>query len=263
MTVNEKIVKLLKEIERENGIKILFAIENGSRAWDMASANSDFDIRFVYYRNFEGYLKLSKPKEVLNYAFTENLVPCEVHGSTFDLSGFDIFKYLHLIKSSNPTAIEWLNSHICYYGNNDLPLKKYVNENFSQLRLFFHYWGVFSKMKNRYVLGKEQITYKKYLYCFRGLLNAKFVYHFNEVPPLSFKNTVDKMKQYIPNDVYEKIREVIQIKSSGKEKDMIPHIDVFDKYFEEEIEKKYEIPEKKLPDEDYLNDFIKQILFQK
>ena len=35
-------------ISPENSIKILFAVESGSRVWGMASKDSDYDIRGVY-----------------------------------------------------------------------------------------------------------------------------------------------------------------------------------------------------------------------
>ncbi len=57
--MRETISKLMKNIASENGVRILFAIENGSRAWDMASTDSDYDIRFVFYRPVDDYLTLS------------------------------------------------------------------------------------------------------------------------------------------------------------------------------------------------------------
>lgn len=46
--MKEKIKNKLKQIEKDNDIKILFAIENGSRSWQMASKDSDYDVRFVF-----------------------------------------------------------------------------------------------------------------------------------------------------------------------------------------------------------------------
>jgi predicted nucleotidyltransferase len=40
----------LTEIEAENAIKIVYACESGSRAWGFPSANSDYDVRFIYIR---------------------------------------------------------------------------------------------------------------------------------------------------------------------------------------------------------------------
>lgn len=44
--INEK----LDEIERKEGVRILHAVESGSRAWGFASPDSDYDVRFVYVR---------------------------------------------------------------------------------------------------------------------------------------------------------------------------------------------------------------------
>ena len=40
----------LHEIEKENNVKILLAVESGSRAWGFASPDSDYDVRFIYVR---------------------------------------------------------------------------------------------------------------------------------------------------------------------------------------------------------------------
>ena len=56
--INEK----LDEIERKEGVRILHAVESGSRAWGFASPDSDYDVRFVYVR----------PKEEYHYYGTAN-----------------------------------------------------------------------------------------------------------------------------------------------------------------------------------------------
>ncbi len=43
----------LTTIEREEDARVLFACESGSRAWGFASANSDYDVRFIYLRRPE------------------------------------------------------------------------------------------------------------------------------------------------------------------------------------------------------------------
>ena len=92
--MKQKIRDLLKSIEKEYNITILFAIENGSRAWGMDSKDSDYDVRFVFYRPLKNYITLNKPEDVITLAYDENLNPHEVQGSLVDMCGFDIFKYL-------------------------------------------------------------------------------------------------------------------------------------------------------------------------
>jgi hypothetical protein len=46
----------------EKKIKILFACESGSRVWGFSSANSDYDVRYVYSRPTEDYLTITEIK---------------------------------------------------------------------------------------------------------------------------------------------------------------------------------------------------------
>ena len=54
----ELIKSKLREIEVRENIKILHCIESGSRAWGFASPDSDYDVRFIYVRPKEFYLRL-------------------------------------------------------------------------------------------------------------------------------------------------------------------------------------------------------------
>ena len=51
--MKEKIQEQLRRIEEAENIKILLAVESGSRAWGFASPDSDYDVRFVYIRRPE------------------------------------------------------------------------------------------------------------------------------------------------------------------------------------------------------------------
>ena len=44
----QKVEEILNELEKEYKIKIIFAVESGSRVWGMDSIDSDYDIRGVY-----------------------------------------------------------------------------------------------------------------------------------------------------------------------------------------------------------------------
>ena len=45
---HECIDNVLKDIERKHGIRIIYAVESGSRAWGFDNDDSDYDIRFIY-----------------------------------------------------------------------------------------------------------------------------------------------------------------------------------------------------------------------
>ncbi len=89
-----------------DGCRVLFAVESGSRAWGFASADSDFDVRFVYARPRDWYLSIdleTRPDTV------ERMLPGDI-----DLSGWDVRKALGLFAKSNPPLLEWLDSPIVY-----------------------------------------------------------------------------------------------------------------------------------------------------
>lgn len=45
----EKLIRSkLQDIEKQQNVKILLAVESGSRAWGFASPDSDYDVRFIY-----------------------------------------------------------------------------------------------------------------------------------------------------------------------------------------------------------------------
>ncbi len=54
--MRSKIVKKLYDIEKEHDVKILYAVESGSRAWGFESTDSDYDIRFIYAHPKNWYL---------------------------------------------------------------------------------------------------------------------------------------------------------------------------------------------------------------
>lgn len=76
------ILRELKKIEEQENVKIIMAIESGSRAWGFASPDSDYDVRFIYVRKEEDYLKLEKTRDVIEWKLDDVL----------DINGWDIKK---------------------------------------------------------------------------------------------------------------------------------------------------------------------------
>ncbi|MEQ9508136.1 MAG: nucleotidyltransferase domain-containing protein, partial [Alloalcanivorax xenomutans] len=42
--VREEIMRRIRDAEQEHGVRVLYAVESGSRAWGFASPNSDYDV---------------------------------------------------------------------------------------------------------------------------------------------------------------------------------------------------------------------------
>ena len=69
----EVIQSKLHEIEKKQNVKILYAVESGSRAWGFASPDSDYDVRFVYVRPMEHYLSLEEQPDFIEWELNEIL----------------------------------------------------------------------------------------------------------------------------------------------------------------------------------------------
>ena len=48
--IQKEIRENLDAIEKKYDVKILLAVESGSRAWGFASPDSDYDVRFILHR---------------------------------------------------------------------------------------------------------------------------------------------------------------------------------------------------------------------
>lgn len=82
--IEEVIQEKLREIERRENVKVLYAVESGSRAWGVASPDSDYDVRFIYVRNQNDYLRLDEVRDVIEWQLDEVL----------DINGWDLKKAL-------------------------------------------------------------------------------------------------------------------------------------------------------------------------
>ena len=65
--IEQEIQEGLDAIEHQYAVKILLAVESGSRAWGFASPDSDYDVRFIYMYKSEEYLRIEPLKDVIEW----------------------------------------------------------------------------------------------------------------------------------------------------------------------------------------------------
>ena len=262
--MKEEIKAKCKQIEKEENIKILFAVESGSRSWRMASSNSDYDVRFVFVRPVEEYIAIDKRGEVIAKAFDKDMQPMSQEGCEVDIVGFDVFKFTKMLSSSNPTVIEWLKSDIVYYGEQNEVFKEYAEKSFKKISIYFHYKSMCKQNYLKYIRSRDNVTYKRYLYAMRGLINAKFIINVGVLPPISFTKTLEQCNAFISKNILDKLKEVIESKKSGKEKDIIQNIVKIDNYIEGFLKDDSEAPrEKQLTTKTALDIELKRIVLNK
>ena len=207
---------LLHDLEERRQIKILFAVESGSRAWRIESADSDYDVRFVYCRPLKDYVSLARPDDVINAAFDQKLAPCTAHDALYDLCVFDIFKFLRLLAKSNPSTIEWLISNVVYLGPVPPELRAFAEKSFDDGTLIRHYRSMAAD-DLREMEKRQTFTGKKYLYAFRGLLNAFCVAAFRRLPETDFTHTLETCRQTLGEETYAALSRLIESKKYGRE----------------------------------------------
>ncbi len=187
----------LKEIEERENVKILHCVESGSRAWGFASPDSDYDVRFIYVRPREYYLRLDKTRDVIEWQLDD----------TLDISGWDLQKALRLLYKSNPTIFEWNISPIVYKTTEEWKeVSAVINRYFNPKSGLYHYLNT-ARSNYRHFLTGDTVKYKKYFYVLRPLLSCKWVLAEETPPPILFDDLKEKMlDECIRADVEELLR---------------------------------------------------------
>lgn len=261
--MKEQIKKLINEVAKEYDIKILFCVESGSRAWGMESNDSDYDVRFVYYREPKEYTLINPKPSVITVSFNDKFERCSPEGCLIDMQGFDVIKFSKMLSSSNPTVIEWLSSDIVYCGEKPEEYVKFSKELFNFMSLYYHYKSMGKQNYLKYIKPQSYLaTPKKYLYTCRGIMCSIYVSHYLKLPPIIFQEVLDELNgdKLITDEIYYLLQNIIDNKKAQKEKHEIDNLEVLDKFIEEQL-KSDDAPTKRhyhLPD--YFNDVITPLI---
>jgi predicted nucleotidyltransferase len=214
------VLQRLEAAEEEHGVRVLYACESGSRAWGFASADSDYDVRFIYAHPEEWYLSfdVERRRDVIEYPIVDEI----------DCGGWDIRKALYLFTRTNGALLEWLNSPIKYIETGDFAnnLREFAPQSFNYVALCYHYSHM-ARSNAREYLFKERVRLKKYFYVLRPLLALRFIEKFSQPPPVAFDELVQAVA---PENIRPAIADLLQLKRNSSELGMgdpIPEIGAF------------------------------------
>lgn len=212
----------IREIEEKENIKVLYCVESGSRAWGFASPDSDYDVRFIYIRRPEDYLRINRPKDYIEWQLDEVL----------DINGWDIQKALKLLYKSNPTVFEWCGSPIVYKESPSWHyFKNIIPDYFVSKKGMYHYLSMAKGNYREYLKGDE-VRLKKYLYVLRPVLACKWILDKNSYPPMKFSELVEaELEDYMKPVVAD----LLKAKMSAGEKEYAPKIIPLNEYLEKNI----------------------------
>ena len=226
-TMNEnEITQIIKEkltqIEQRENIHILYACESGSRAWGFASLDSDYDVRFIFVRPVEDYLRVKEFPDFIDSELND----------VYDINGWDLKKFFKQLFKSNPVLFEWANSPIVYKTTPDWEsVKAIMKEYVLQVAMIHHYRGM-AKSNIRNNFSTSEVVLKKYLYVLRPILACVWFMQEHTVPPTEFSKLVDKV---LPIELRDSVDELLAAKMKSGEKEKGARIKQLDSFIEAKL----------------------------
>jgi predicted nucleotidyltransferase len=208
--MKDRVLAELERIENEHQIRVLLAVESGSRAWGFASPDSDYDVRFIYVHDRDWYLSVFEQRDVI-----EEMLPGDL-----DVNGWDLRKALRLFSKCNLALNEWLLSPQTYSESREFraQLIELIPGFFNPTAAIHHYRSTAVRsFEDNYVDGRIKI--KKLFYVLRPLLACRWIEKTVSQPPTEFASLI--ATDWVSDDEKQWIRELSRQKAESQEKELI------------------------------------------
>lgn len=244
--VHAVIQERLSRIEQEHEVKILLAIESGSRAWGFASPDSDWDVRFIYVHREPWYFKVHQGRDVIETGIEQHPL------GELDINGWELRKSLQLLHKSNPALMEWLQSPLVY-RRDEVVMQNYARhaEVFFKAQACFQHYVSMAITNHKQYLQRDLVRLKKYLYVLRPIFACQWIEQFNTMPPIEFHKLIDTL---LPHGVLrDEIDQLLAKKMASGETDEVVPIVTLTQFIESELErlKQKQIHVSELPSQAY------------
>ena len=226
MNIKQNIIQKLVTTETNYNVKIILAIESGSRASGFAAKNADYDCRFIYVHPQDWYLSIQERKDFITYAIDE----------IYDIKGIDISRALQYIIKPNASIYEWLSSNITYICNKSITnqLQTLATNFFNPISISYHYLYLARKTLNDITNSKEA-KIKKYFYTLRPIANLNYIWQHRKMPSMEYAQTLKNIET--PPQILSAINTLTQEKMLAGEHDKIPKHELLISYCQKEVEK--------------------------
>ncbi|EDY18778.1 nucleotidyltransferase-like protein [Chthoniobacter flavus Ellin428] len=248
--VHQRVRDALARVEAERNVRVLYACESGSRAWGFASRDSDYDVRFLYVHSRDWYLSVEERRDVIELPIAEDL----------DVSGWELRKALRLLRKSNPPLLEWLQSPVVYGCDPEFfaAFRELAAGFYSPRRCFAHYLHMAFGNWRHYLLGREQVSLKKYLYVFRPLLACRWIERQLGPVPMLFAELVEGVLEEA--EVRAALDALVARKQSAVELAVEPPVEALSRFIAAELPRLEALaePEESVGDLEELNRFFRR-----
>jgi predicted nucleotidyltransferase len=234
--IRAEVLRRLSNVEKEHSVRILFAIESGSRAWGFASPNSDYDVRFIYAHQPTWYqaVDFEERRDVIEYAIVDDI----------DINGWDVRKALRLYWKSNPAFVEWIQSPITYveksvFRSSALGILPTI---YAPAKGIYHYRSM-AKTNYRGYLREDVVPLKKYFYVLRPLLAARWVQKTAGAAPLEFEKLLTLLEDQ--PTVLAEVHNLLALKRATPELGRAAAVPILNQFIEAELgTEPKEVPQK-------------------
>ena len=208
MNITSTILSHLEDIERKYDVRVLLAVESGSRARGLFSDESDWDLRFVYVNKLDWYLNVNEERDVIEEMFDDNI----------DMVGWELRKTLRLFQKSNPSLMEWLHSPVIYRADEKFlsRMRALEPKYFNPIKTMYHYESLYIKHDKRYLQDSVN-PLKRFLHYLRGILSCRWLEEHKTMPPVLFEELVQSTVE--DEVIRQKINDLIALKRQTKQND--------------------------------------------
>lgn len=197
-------------------MKVLLAVEVGSRMWGLESPDSDHDIRFIFAsEDLSEYLAVFPRRDTI-----------EVNeaGGKADVCGWDVKKALDLCHRSNAAIVEWLRSPTAVVFDPEFvgSLRTIALTRCSARSIGFSYSSNARNDLEKVILSTREPVPIDYLYVLRPVLNLRWILDHRGspalqgmLPPVQFLEALDGCSPTVPAEVLSRIRALVEQKRAG------------------------------------------------
>ncbi|MEP9358769.1 nucleotidyltransferase domain-containing protein [Sphingomonas sp. KR3-1] len=237
--VRQEIKARLDRIEADNGVRLLLAVESGSRAWGFPSPDSDYDVRFLYVRPRDWYLSLAPGRDVIETPIEDEI----------DLNGWDVRKALTLLLKSNAVVSEWIESPIRYRPDDRFVgrLRRLADDLLNPRAIAYHYARSGKLAADRWLYGGDPVPVKKYFYALRPALAIRTIrLSPASRPPMNLQALVAASD--LPAVLVEQIDALVEAKARTNERANGARLSAIDALIRDELGQAAELPARKLRD---------------
>lgn len=177
-----------------------------------------------------------------------------------DISGWELRKTLGLLRKSNPTLLEWLDSPLVYRQNAEATaqLRGLAEAFYSPPAARNHYLSMAKKNFRGYLQG-DSVRFKKYFYVLRPLLAVRWIDLGLGRPPMTF---ADLLSTVDDAQLLDEVASLLVLKRNAGEAAYGPRRPALHAYIQRELERTVPVLPRTQQDslqlDHYLRDTVKR-----